>query len=132
MAESEREKIEEIVAALTRELYSHDYVIGRREAKEVLGLKIADCPNALEKLVMDLFLAYSDEMELYTAYSPEVALGTQTTKAVVFDRAFIESTDVTYVFRTRREIKRLQVKREGVPLDAFQQRTLEEGWTTLK
>jgi hypothetical protein len=128
----DKEKVAGIVATLTRELYSHDYPVGRREAKETLGLKIADCPEGLEKLVMDAFLAYSDEMELYTAYSPEVALGTQTTKTVTFDRAFIETLDASYVFRTKREVKRLRIQQQNVPLDVFQQRTLEEGWMKLK
>lgn len=132
MGEKQSEKIEAIVAALTRELYSHDYVISRREAKDFLNLQVSDCPDHLESLIMDLFLKYSDAMELYTAYSPEVALGTQTTRTVSFDRAFIESTDKAYVFRTRREVKRVRITREGLPIDVFQQRTLEEGWTVLR
>jgi len=127
----EHEKIEGIVAALTRELYSHDYVIGRREAKEVLGLNVLDCPATLEKALMDLFLTYAQDMFLNEPYSPEIALGSQTTKVVTFDRAFIETSDACYVFRTKREIKRVQIKQQGIPIDVFQQRVLEEGWTTM-
>lgn len=130
--QNEQSKIDGIVSALTRELYSHDYVIGRREAKEVLGLNIVQAPEALEKTIMDLFGMYAADLELYTSYSPEVVLGTQVTKVATFERAFIETTDSSYVFRTKREIKRIQIKKEGIPLDVFQQRALDEGWAKLK
>jgi len=128
MPPKEQDKIEAIVLALTRELYSHDYVIGRKEAKGVLGLKIGECPEVLEASMMDLFRSYSDELELYTTYSPEAALGSQNTKTVTFKRAFIETTEKTYVFRTRKEVKRLRITRDGIPLDVMQERPLEEGW----
>src|SRR5208337_1150406 len=126
--EGETAKIDGIVTALTRELYSHDYVITRTEAKNLLGLKIAHCSDELEGAIMDLFQQYAEDLELRNAYSPEAALGTQTTKVVTLDRAFIESADRTFVFRSKREVKKTQIKKEGFPIEMFQERTIEEGW----
>jgi Serine dehydrogenase proteinase len=129
--ETELAKIEGIVTALTRELYSHDYLITRKEAKSLLGLKIAPCSDDLESAMMVLFQQYAEDLELRTAYSPEGALGNQGTKVITLDRAFIESTDKSFVFRTKREIKKTQVRKEGIPIELFQERALEEGWTDI-
>jgi len=128
MPVNESARIESIVAALTRELYSHDYVIARKEAKDVLGLKIAECSEELERYVMELFLTYSNEMNLNKSYNPQVELGDRNTRTVNLDRAYIESADMSFVFRTRREIKKVKITREGVPMELFQERVLEEGW----
>ncbi len=130
MGPEERDKIEGIVATLTRELYSHDYLVSRKEAKERIGLKISECSEELEKSIMDLFRSYAKDMDLATPYNQEVAVGTQTTRTVQFDRAFIESTERSYVFRTKREVKRFKITQHGLPVEGFQERTLEEGWTS--
>jgi len=129
--DAEKLKVDAIVTALTRELYSHDYVITRKEAKELLGLKIADCQDDLEALMMGLFQQYGEDLQLRSSYSPEAVLGNQSTKVTVLDRAFIETADKTFVFRTKREIKKTQVKRDGIPLDVFQEHAIEEGWTDV-
>lgn len=58
------EKIEQIVKILTRERFSHDYIIGRREAKKILGLNITEPEEDLLKDIMDLFTAHSEILEL--------------------------------------------------------------------
>lgn len=132
MAPAEQAKIDSIVAALTRELFSHDYVIGWREAKEVLRLKVCECEEDLEKLIMELFQSYSIDMQLSTGYNVEVELGTQKEKTVTFDRAVIESADGAFVFRTKRKLERQRITREQIPLDWTQERVIEEGWSTLE
>jgi len=128
MGEQDHTKVEHIVETLTRKLYSHDYLVGRKEAKEFVGLKITDCSDALEQKTMELFFDYSEEMELNTPYSHEIILGSQTTKVAEFTRAFLETRERTYVFRSRREIKRVKATHQGLPVEGFQERTLEEGW----
>lgn len=127
--EPERGKIEGIVTTLTRELYSHDYLITRKEAKNLLGLKIATCSDELESAMMALFQQYAEDLQLRNVYSPEAALGTQGTKVITLDRAFMESADKTFVFRTKREIKKTQIRKDGIPIELFQERVVEEGWT---
>ena len=127
MGAEDTAKVEKIVETLTRKLYSHDYLIGRREAKDI-DLKVADCPEELETKMMELFEEYSKEMGLDTPYNQELLLANQTTKVVQLDRAFIETAERTYVFRTKREIKRFKSVQQGVPVEGFQEKTLQEGW----
>ena len=128
MNEQEQPKIEKIVVTLTRELYSHDYLIGRKEAKGLIGLKVAECSDAFEKTMMDLYSEYAESMDLNRPYNQDAVLGNQTTKVVELDRAFIETMERTYVFRTKREVKRFKSMQQGVPMEGFQERNLQEGW----
>jgi hypothetical protein len=130
MSEQEQPKIEKIVATLTRELYSHNYLVGRKEAKELIGLKVAECSEDFEKTMMDLYSNYAETLELNEPYNQDVVLGNQTTRVVELDRAFIETMERTYVFRTKREVKRFKSMQQGVPVEGFQERTLQEGWRT--
>jgi len=75
-----------------------------------------------------LYDVYAEDLELATSFNPELVLGNQTTKVVEFDRAFIESSDCTYVFHTNRELKRVKATKEGIQLEGFQHRTLEDVW----
>jgi hypothetical protein len=118
-----------IVAALTQDLYSHDYVITRKEAKGLLGARVSDCPEELEADMMALFQIYAEDLQLNSGFSPAAVVGGQQGKPVTLDRAFIESADKTYVFRTKKEIKKNQIKREGIPIELFQETVIEEGWT---
>ncbi len=127
--DADKAKIETIIAALTQELYSHDYVITRKEAKDLLGLRIADCSEDLEGTMIALFQVYEEDLQLRNSYSAAAVLGGQSQKFITLDRAFIESADKTFVFRTKREVKRVQIKKEGIPLEVFQETVIEEGWT---
>jgi ClpP class serine protease len=114
----EQDRIEAIVSKLTRELYSHDYIISRREA-DGIGLRICACPDHVEKAMMNLFFEYSNDAKLATPYSQEAVVGTQTEKTVDLDRAFIESTQQSYVFRTRRQVRRFKSTQGGPPGGGF-------------
>src|SRR3989339_870445 len=59
------EQIEKIVEAFTEKLYSHTYFIGRKEAKEELGVKsVVDADSELSDLMSNLYSEYANEMEL--------------------------------------------------------------------
>jgi hypothetical protein len=128
MSKDETDRVEKIVKMLTREFYSHDYLIGRKEAKERVGLKINDCSEGVEQKMMSAMAEYRADLELDAPYHPEAVLAGQNTRVVSLDRAFIESADRTYVFRTRREIKRVKTVQQGVSLEGFQEKVLQEGW----
>lgn len=53
--QAEKAKIDGIIKSLTKELYSHDYLISRREAKGVLKLKVTNADDNLEKLMWTAF-----------------------------------------------------------------------------
>lgn len=125
------EKIEQIVKILTRERFSHDYIIGRREAKKILGLNITEPEEDLLKDIMDLFTAHSEILELNIPYNPEIYLSGSESGTFDFNRAIVESSDLTHVFRTKKEVKRVQIPSQpGIPIPTIghQERVLQEGW----
>jgi len=70
------EEIEKIVDYFTEKLYSHQYFIGRREAKEDLGLKtVVYADENLAKVMTELYEEYAKEMGLGKIWNPENELG---------------------------------------------------------
>lgn len=128
---NDEEKVKEIVKTLTRERFSHDYIIGRREAKKILGLNILEPEKDLLKDIIDLFDSYSEILELNIPYNPEKYLSGSESVTSDFNRAIIESSDLSHVFRTSKEIKRVQVPPQpGIPIPTvgYQEIILQEGW----
>jgi hypothetical protein len=126
----DEEKIKNTVEILTRQRFSHDYIISRREAKEVLELNIIEPDDELTNLIIDLFNAYNDILMMDKPYNPEVALGTDEVKITDFNRAIIESINLTHIFRTKKEIRRIQVTQPGIPhpVIGYQERILQDEW----
>jgi len=128
----EKAQIDLIVSKLIRELYSHDYLIGRSEAQKQIGLKITSPSAEFEGNLVSLFEQYAEALLLNQPYNADILLGGDTTKTATFDQAFIESTDLTFVYRTKREIKRLRSSQQGMTVEAIQERNLGEGWVAEK
>lgn len=128
---TDKDRIEKVVNILTRERFSHDYIIGRKEAKETLELNIVEPDEDLIRDIVDLFNAYSDIFELNTTYNPEIYLSGSDSGVFDFNRGMIESIGLTHVFRTKKEIRRVQVPPQPempIPTIGYQERILEEGW----
>ena len=123
-------KVDSIVNTLTKERFSHDYLIGRKEAKEVLKLKVIDISDKLDKNIVALYQEYRNLLFLDTPYSPDVFLQASQVQTGNFDRGIIESEPLTHVYRTTKEVKRVQVTQPGIPapIMGFQERVLSEGW----
>ena len=66
--------IEKIVQEITRGLGSHDYLISRKEARELLGTQVAGDDVILENLVWKLFCDFRDEMQLGQIFDPMMIL----------------------------------------------------------
>lgn len=108
--EPERDRVAPIVETLTRKLFSHDYLIGRKEAKTIIGREVVDASPEVEKAMMALFASYAADMELSTIFNAEGALGKENQKVVSFRRAYIESTDGCYTFKTTQHLQRVQMQ----------------------
>lgn len=128
---TDEERIKKCIGTLTRQRFSHTYIINRREAKEVLGLHIIEPDEKLTDLIINLFNAYNDIIMMDKPYHPEVVLGGDNVKIVDFNRGIIESVDLTHVFRTKKEVKRVEVTQPGIPhpVVGYQERVLQEEWT---
>jgi putative intracellular protease/amidase len=64
------ENIERIVDTLTRQLGSHDYLIARSEARELLGDSMVPIDSFAEPLIWQLYQDFAAEMELGTVFTP--------------------------------------------------------------
>ncbi len=70
------DEVDKIVDFFTEKLYSHQYFIGRREAKEDLSLKtIVEAQDLLVKAMTGLYEEYNKELEFGKIWNPENELG---------------------------------------------------------
>jgi len=132
------EEIEKIVDYFTEKLYSHQYFIGRREAKEDLGLKnVVYADENLASVMTELYEEYAKEMEIGKIWNPENELGmnvSQTKKN--YKIAFIESVELSNYFELSLEYRRQQVNivqqtPQGpiqIPQEQIVWRVVDQGW----
>ena len=127
---NESRKKKKIIKILTRDLYSHDYLIRRTEAKDTIGLKIQTDEKSkdIEKLISELFREYESAMQLSVPYNPTVALGANQQATIDFERAYIETSDKSIVFKTQWELKNVPVTQAGITIPTIQQKPIKEGW----
>jgi hypothetical protein len=123
-------KVDKVIRTLLEERFSHDYIVGRKEAKKDLGLNILEVTQELNNLVMNLYDEYNSLLRLNTQYVPEVELGTKEQSTITFYRGIIESNNLTHVYTTQRKITRIQVQQPGTPITIPQylENTIQEGW----
>lgn len=67
---SDEEQIRQIVKTLTRGLGSHDYMVSRSEARELLGAQVAGDSATVEDLIWDAYRDYATEMTLGVPFDP--------------------------------------------------------------
>ena len=127
---ADQNRIDSIVETFTRKLYSHDYLIGRKEARKIIGNEVVDAPPKVEEAMWALYSSYADDLELIKPFNVEAALGSTNQKVVQLRRAYIESSEGCHVFKTTLELRRTQVKHEGTQTFIVQPRVLDEGWTS--
>jgi len=130
MHTNSQESIDRIIKILTQERFSHSYLMGRKEAIDTLQLKIEKEDPEIENDVMNLFGAYVALLRLNEPYHPEAELDEEDSVVAQLNRAIIESSELTHVFRTKKEIKRVEIGPPAVPHPtiAYQERILKEGW----
>jgi hypothetical protein len=132
------EDIEKIVDYFTEKLYSHQYFIGRREAKEDLGLKtVVYADENLANVMTELYEEYAKEMELGKIWNQENELGMNVAQAKrEYKIAFIETTQLSNYFELSLEYRRQQVNivqqtPQGpiqIPQEQIVWRVMDQGW----
>jgi len=132
------EEVEKLVDYFTEKLYSHQYFIGRKEAKEDLGLKTVQfADNLLSKAMTDLYEEYKKEMDLGALWNPENELGLNAVQNKKdYKIAFIESQQLSNRFELSVEYKKQQVNMvqqtpQGpvqVPQEQVVWRIVSQGW----
>jgi ClpP class serine protease len=104
------DEIGKIVDYFTEKLYSHQYFIGRKEAKEDLGVKsVVDAPAELAKAMTELYESYVKEMELDKIWNPEIEIGSNFQIKKEYKIAYIESEKMANYFELSLDYKKGQV-----------------------
>ncbi len=132
------EEIEKTVDYFTEKLYSHQYFIGRKEAKEDLGVKsVVYADEKLSSAMTDLYNEYAKEMDLGVLWNAENELGVnamQTKKD--YKIAYIQSSQFANYFELTLEYKKQQVNMVQqtpngpiqVPQEQVAFRIVGQGW----
>lgn len=130
MGADKQEQVNKIVNKLTKELYSHDYIIGRKEAKETLGLNIEDIGKETEELVWKLYKQYEQLLELTVPLTPALLLGGRDEARFTFTRGVIESRLRVDAFQSDQSFRRVQMTPPGAPapIDAYQGNLFSQYW----
>ena len=105
------EVVDKIVDYFTEKLYSHQYFIGRREAKDDLGLTtVVDADATLAKLMTDLYEEYNKDLEFGKIWNPEMELGANVMQnKKTYKIAYIESHDLSNYYDIDVEHRKQQV-----------------------
>ncbi|OGZ78395.1 MAG: hypothetical protein A2528_03315 [Candidatus Staskawiczbacteria bacterium RIFOXYD2_FULL_37_9] len=123
------DEIEKIVDYFTEKLYSHQYFIGRKEAKEDLGVKsVVEASAELAKAMTDLFEEYVKEMELDKIWNPEMELGNNFQTKKDHKIAYIESEKIANYFELSLEYKKGQVNTPQGPQEQVMWKPVAQGW----
>jgi hypothetical protein len=104
------DEIEKIIEFLTEKLYSHQYYIGRKEAKEDLGIKtVQNADDEMAKLMTEIYEEYRNEMKMTEVWNPELEMGGNSpVSRKAYKIAFVESEMSTDFFEVNLEFKKIQ------------------------
>lgn len=135
----EEENITKVVDDLTEKLYSHQYFIGRKEAKDDIGIKsVSEAGDDLAKAITDLYENYEVEVGLgISQWNPEEELGVGNPQGQKdYTIAVIESISNSRKFHINMEFKRqvtpavqqtpqgpIQIQQEQISF-----RVINQGW----
>ncbi len=132
------EEIEKIVDYFTEKLYSHQYLIGRKEAKEDLGIKtIVAAGDDLSKAMTDLYEEYNKELDFGKMWNPENELGLNTVQNKKdYKIAFVESLCFLNFFEIsvnylKQQVNVLQQTPQGpvqIPQEQVGFKIISQGW----
>ncbi len=98
---------ERIVRQLTRELLSHDYIISRREAKEI-GMPVVDANDAEAELMWKIYEDVATEMRLGSPWNWEVEAQEAQPRPAM--RAILQSSGFKHEFTSIYQIRRVTGK----------------------
>jgi len=125
------DEIDKIVDYFTEKLYSHQYLIGRKEARDDLNLKnVIFADKALSESMTQLYEEYKTEMELGKQWIPENELGLNSVQnKKEYKIAYIESENKASYFGIAIEYKKQQVNvMQQTPQGPIQIPQEQVGW----
>ncbi len=126
----DKEAIARILDFLCTESGSHDYTIGRREAREELGLPIETPSWEFYGTIKRFYDDVVTELELRKEHSPQELVSPGEKKTYAFPRALIESVVFgSHIFVSEGVLTGTQVEiQPGIVLDACHDDRRRESW----
>lgn len=124
----DQERNEHIIKTLLEQRFSHDYLVGRKEAKEVIRLNIVDVSDETDDTIQELYNEYYELMKLGSPYNQAEILGKNSSIQATFHRGIIESADLSHPYTTVKQIQRTQTQTPNGPVIGYSELLLEEGW----
>jgi len=125
--ERDREKVNEIIDILTEKLYSHQHLIPRKEAKDIIGLNIRYASKEIESLMMNLYEEYRTELGIGEIINPTILLDNKTELPINWPIAKIETLATEDKFVLKGKIIRAQQASQP-PLVNI----VEQGWIKVR
>jgi len=101
----DEERIKKIVKEITGDITIHAYPIDRDEAAD-LGLKIEKASDGLDKIMRELYEAYSAEMKLGQPFHPNELLAGKDIADINRAGAYLETTNSSYQFTFSGKVKK--------------------------
>jgi hypothetical protein len=121
--EAQNERCNAIIDTLTEKLYSHQHLIPRREAKDIIGLKVRYPDTYSENLLMRLFEEYRADLGIGGMFNPALELGDRTEMPKEFLIAKIETTNTEDRFLMRGRIVRAPQPNQPPAVNIY-----DQGW----
>jgi hypothetical protein len=121
------QKVESIIDTLTEKLYSHQHLIPRNEAKNIIGLKVRYAADDLERPMMDLFEEYKRDLGIGSIVNPVIMLQDRTELPVEFTVAKVETTETEDKFNIKGKIVRSSQAGQPPSVNIY-----EQGWQKVK
>jgi hypothetical protein len=125
--QAEEEKCKAIVDTLTEKLYSHQHLISRREAKDIIGLKVRYATKDLELLMMRLYEQYQEELGIGGMLNPITMLDNRTEMPLELAIAKIETVGTEDRF-----VMKGKIVRGAQPNQPPAVNIVEQGWVKAR
>lgn len=131
------DEIEKVIEFLTEKLYSHQYYIGRKEAKDDLGIKtVINAEEELAKLMTEIYEEYEKEMNTRKIWNPENEIEGKPENRKEYKIAFVESDEIDNYFGINLDFKRVQqtVAQQtpqgimNIPQEQIVWKIINQGW----
>jgi hypothetical protein len=124
---TEEEKCKAIVDTLTEKLYSHQHMIPRKEARDIIGLKVRFPSKDLETLMIKLYEQYKKELGIGEMLNPITLLDNRNEIPLELAIAKIETVNTEDKF-----IMKGKIIRAAQPNQAPAVNIVEQGWVKAR
>jgi len=125
--EEDLSKIEKVVNILTEKLYSHNHMIPRYEAKNIIGLNVKYLDESNEDTIKDLFNYYKKNLNIGEMFNPLELLGEDESVNLSLIIALLETLKTEDQYSLEANI--LKQKKIGIKPNV---QIIKQGWQSIR